>query len=266
MSNSSSTVLVLGAGKMVEAILKGLNKTENLSEWMIYSPSGVSAQKLAAKVGARAVTDLSVVRNPDWILIGCKPQQLKDLKITLNGMFKETLFVSILAALSEKDQLETLEVQELIRIMPNLPVEFNQGVTLLSSESASERLSSFNALFGKLGISIVVKENEFEELTLLTGSGPAFFYEFTLRLSESFSSLDSNQRENLAKQVLRGAATAVSNRSDSLSEMTDAVTSKGGVTIAVLEAWRGQGLVEVIKSGIKQGLERTKELKTLLQK
>ncbi|MFP5385626.1 MAG: pyrroline-5-carboxylate reductase family protein [Bacteriovoracia bacterium] len=259
-------VLVLGAGKMVEAILSGLKKTENLSEWMIYSPSGSSAKKLAGKVGATFVKDLSDVKNPDWVMIGCKPQQLTELKETLKGRFKDSLFISILATLSEGDQLKTLGVNSLIRVMPNLPVEFNEGVVLLSSSSARERLSSFKSYFGRLGEVVIVQEEELEELTLLTGSGPAFFYEFALNLSQGFTSLSPEEREKLARQVLKGAGVAVKNTNLPLSVMTDAVTSKGGVTIAVLEQWRKSGLVDLLKKGIEAGKIRTEEIKSLLRK
>ncbi len=258
-------VLVLGAGKMVEAVLTGLKKTTNLSEWMIYSPSGVSAAKLAGKVGALSVQDLSAVKNPDWILIGCKPQQLKELKETIGERFKGSLFVSLLAAVSEEDQMRILETKDLIRLMPNLPVEFNEGICLLSSVSAKQRLSSFQTLFEKLGTSLIVSEEELDELTLLTGSGPAFFYEFALSLASCFESLNPEGREKLVRQVFKGSARNSSTSTKSLSEMTDAVTSKGGVTIAVLTQWREKQFVDFIKQGILAGKKRTDEIKSLLR-
>lgn len=258
-------VLVLGAGKMVEGILTGLKKGQNLSEWHIYSPSGTSAAKLAGRVGARFINDLALIKNPDWVLVGCKPQQLKELSSMLNGRFKESLFVSILAALTEEDQRTQLGAPYLIRCMPNLPVEFNEGVVLLASESAKSRLSSFQSLFSKLGTCLIVNEKELEELTLLTGSGPAFFYEFTKNLAESFESLSQEERETLARGVLRGAARSVSQGKKSLSELTDSVTSKGGVTIAVLEEWRKEGLLTLLKKGIAAGLKRTEEIKELIR-
>lgn len=259
-------VLVLGAGKMTEAILLGLKKTEDLSQWEIFSPSGISAQKLAVKIGARAVSDLKEVKNPDWILVGCKPQQLKDLKAIIQDKFNGSLFVSILAALSEDDQRGILGAKELIRVMPNLPVEFNDGVILLSSESAKTRLKSFETLFSKIGYSKIVSEDELEELTLLTGSAPAFFYEFSQILAQGFTSLDPEGREKLIKAVLKGAGVAAKNSSSSLGEMTSAVTSKGGVTIATLEEWRSKGFKELIQKGIEAGKNRAKEIKSLLQK
>lgn len=258
-------VLVLGAGKMTEAILMGLKKTTNLSEWMIYSPSGTSASKLSGRVGARSVADLSQVKNVDWILVGCKPQQLKELSATLDGRFKESLFVSMLAAVSEEDQLKILGAKELIRIMPNLPVEYNDGIILLSSITAKGRLSSFQTLFEKLGNSLIVQESEFEELTLLTGSGPAFFYEFARELAASFTSLDEAQREKLVRQVMKGSSLSAQNSKLSLQEMTDAVTSKAGVTIAVLNEWRESKFSQFIQKGIEAGRKRTEEIKSLLR-
>lgn len=258
-------VLVLGAGKMTEAILSGLHKTGNLSQWIIYSPSGTSAGKLADKVGATFVTDLGLVKDPDWILVGCKPQQLHELKKTLGGRFKNCLHVSMLAALSEEEQKNILEVKNLVRMMPNLPVEFNEGVILLSSASAEGRLSYFQNLFSKLGTCLVVKEEELDELTLLTGSGPAFFYEFAKDLASAFSSLDQAQREDLIRQVLKGSAHSVSSSPESLTRLTESVTSKGGVTIAVLTYWRDSGFFQMIKAGIFSGKKRAGEIKELLR-
>lgn len=258
-------VLVLGAGKMVQAILLGLKHTEDLSQWMIFSPSGTSAKNLANQMGAQHVADLSVASEADFILVGCKPQQLLSLKETIGDRFKNTLFVSLLAAVSEKDQLRTLGARELIRCMPNLPVEFRKGVVLLSSKSARDKVVSFQRLFSKLGMGLVVSEDELEELTLLTGSGPALFYEFTQRLSEAFHSLDSLKREELARAVLMGAAITVEKDQASLQELVKRVTSKGGVTIAVLEAWRREGFGGFLRKGIEQGKLRAEEIKSLIR-
>jgi pyrroline-5-carboxylate reductase len=258
-------VLVLGAGKMTEAILSGLMQTESLQDWMIYSPSGTSATKLAEKVGARAVIDLSGIQHPDVILVGCKPQQLKDLGHSLSGRFRDSLYLSFCAAISEEDQKSLLGVSQLIRCMPNLPVEQREGVILLSSLSAKDRLSSFQELFSQLGTCLIVSEEELDELTLLTGSGSAFFYEFASTLASSFSSLHSLEREKLVRQVFQGAALMAQEKTQTLSELTEAVTSKGGVTIAVLERWRENKISLFIKDGILAGIRRAQELRVILR-
>lgn len=256
-------VLVLGAGKMTGAILEGLKNEVDLSRFYIYSPSGVSASALAKSVGAVHVKTLDEV-TPDYVWIGCKPQQLKDLALALNGRFQNATFVSMLAALTEKDQLTVLGVKKLIRIMPNLSVKYKKGITLISTESAKANLAQIKTLFSLIGLAKELPEAELEELTLLTGSGPALFYEFTKILSASFNSLTDAEREELARMVLVGSGVSVSSSEDSLSTMIDGVTSKAGVTIAVLEQWRKLKMNELILDGVSTGKKRSDEIKASL--
>lgn len=256
-------VLVLGAGKMVEAILIGLKETEDLSSWSIFSPSGESAKALALKVGAEWVKELPNLKY-DYVLLGCKPQQLPDAALLLNDNLRDSLLISVLAAISEEKQREILKSKQLVRVMPNLPVKYKVGVTLLSSNSATNELPKVQKLFSNLGSAVILQEKELEELTLLTGSGPALFYEFSKNLSESFTSLDQKQRESLGRQVFLGSAISAKNEEKSLQEMIDSVTSRGGVTIAVLENFRSMKLLDLIKGGIAAGLKRTQELKAIL--
>lgn len=258
-------VLVLGAGKMVESILEGLKNETDLSQFYIYSPSGVSSKALAKKIGCHVAETIDEVANPEWIWIGCKPQQLKSLEQSFRGKFPQVTFVSMLAAISEADQLKILGVNRLIRIMPNLPIRFKKGITLITSRSASSDLKRLSNLFSLVGLVKEVNENQFEELTLLTGSGPALFYEFTKNLGHCFSSLPASEVEELSRAVLQGAGVSAEASGDGLKEMIDHVTSKAGVTIAVLEKWREEKLEQVIKNGVEAGLQRTFEIKDFLR-
>lgn len=246
-------VLVVGAGKMNGAILAGLSG--ECSQWGIISKSGVSAKKMADEFGLQFVEKIEDFHNPDWILLGCKPQQIREIRIP------DVPVMSVLAAIPEETQKKILGVSHLVRVMPNLPVKTRNGVTLLSS-SSKPLLKTAEELFSKLGVTKTMGEKELEELTLLTGSGPALFYEFARNLAGSFTSLSESEREDLVKAVLRGSASSVGETA--LQEMIDAVTSKGGVTIAVLEEWRKEKLSDVLAGGVKNGLKRTEELKSRL--
>lgn len=247
-------VLVIGAGKMVESILAGL-PAPVVSSWGIVSKTGGSARALATKYGLRFVDRVGDFQNPEWILLGCKPQQLKEISVP------DVPVMSLLAAIPEKTQKEILKVSGLVRVMPNLPVKTRTGVTLIASTS-KPLLKTPEELFSMLGLARVMSEKELEELTLLTGSGPALFYEFARGLAASFSSLSDQDREELVKAVLKGSAASLGETS--LQSMIDAVTSKGGVTIAVLEEWRKNQLAGVLRSGVDNGMKRTEELKSHL--
>lgn len=248
---------------MVEAILTGLNNFYDLSNVSIFSPTGVSAQKLAQKLGARQVTDLNSVK-ADLLLIGCKPQQIKNLKTLMGDRFSDIPAISILAALPEKTQADILGCSALVRVMPNLAVSLNQGVSLVSSDSAPMLLERVKELFSLLGKVETVSEAELEDLTLLTGSSPAFFYEFASYLAQSFQSLTPGKREDLIRQSLIGAALTIKDSEQSLEGLIQNVTSKGGVTIAVLEEFRRLKLSKLVNEGVKKGHERATELRSII--
>lgn len=259
-------VLILGAGKMVEAILEGLKNESDLSHFYVYSPSGKSAVQLAKKIGINFVTSLDEIKDPDWIWLGCKPQQLNHLASSIEGRFPNATYLSMLAALAEVDQLKILGAAKLVRIMPNMPVKFKKGVTLISSNSAASELKQVLNLFSLIGLAKVVKENELEELTLLTGSGPALFYEFSKMLAGSFTSLTESEREDLARMVLAGSGVSATGSVETLSEMISSVTSKGGVTIAVLESWKQLKLNELIGNGVAAGKQRSSQIRESLRR
>lgn len=252
-------ILVLGAGKMTEGILRGLASKMDLSNVFIFSPSGKSAQRLADKVGGNWIQDLNSIR-PDLMLIGCKPQQIRELKKIIGEKFNHVPTLSILAALSEKTQMDILGVTELVRIMPNLAVAFNQGVSLVSSVSSNKGLDKTCEIFKMLGHVEVVSEAELEDLTLLTGSSPAFFYEFASTLAASFGSLDEKKRELLIRKSLLGAAETIRHSHESLGELISNVTSKGGVTIAVLEELRRKNLNDMVSGAVSKGHQRARDL------
>lgn len=259
-------VLVIGAGKMTSAILEGFKGQEDLSQWEIFSPTGVSAKKLAESVGAKWREDLNHLEGFDYVLLGCKPQQLGDFGKDHGDKIKAFPVLSMLAAISEEDQRAHLKVSKLVRIMPNMPVKFRKGVTLIASSSASESLTHIQVLFQKIGNAYGMKESELEELTLLSGSGPAFFYEFSKNLADSFSSLSSNEREEISRAVLLGSGLMSSVEKKDLNTLIGEVTSKGGVTIAVLEKFRELDLKDLVLKGMQNGVKRTQELKELLRR
>jgi pyrroline-5-carboxylate reductase len=171
----------------------------------------------------------------------------------------------MLAAVSESDQRKILGISKLIRIMPNLPVKYKKGITLISSDSAPSEMKQVKNLFSLVGLSQEVEECELEELTLLTGSGPALFYEFTRLLAASFTSLPLNERERLARMVLSGSGVSLESAPDELDQMIGQVTSKAGVTIAVLDEWRDLKLNKLILAGIAAGKKRSVQISQTLR-
>ena len=65
--------------------------------------------------------------------------------------------------------------------------------------------------------------------------------------------------------VLSGSGVSLESASEELDQMIGQVTSKAGVTIAVLEEWRNLKLNELIMSGVTAGKKRSIEISQTLR-
>ena len=251
-------ILVLGAGKMVEALLNGILPDEN--KYYFYSPSGVSAEKLAAKFNAQAV-DKDLIPDPDFIVLAHKPQQLGQVAKELNGRFKEIPFISMLAAIDEQTHKKVLGATRIARIMPNLNVRFKRGVTLVSSVSFHKDELKFTLNWlSPTGLCLHVSEDQLNELTLLTGCGPALFFQFAIYLSKSFKSLPASELFKLTEQIMKGSAELLQEYPGDFEAAIKDVSSKGGVTEAILRAWDENHLNREIEKGIMAGRARSEKI------
>ena len=73
------------------------------------------------------------------------------------------------------------------------------------------------------------------------------------------------ERENLARMVLSGSGVSLESAPEELDQMIGQVTSKAGVTIAVLDEWRKLKLNELIVAGIEAGKKRSMAISQTLR-
>ncbi|MFY7993812.1 MAG: pyrroline-5-carboxylate reductase family protein [Bacteriovoracaceae bacterium] len=264
--------IVLGCGNMSQAMIQGMKGVVDFKQTFFYTPSKTRAKNLAQEVGGLFAQELDdLPRDPDFVFINCKPQQFNQLAQDLKGRFTSNpLFISILAATPRSLHETLLGSDRILRVMPNMPVRYQKGVSLLLSSngvSDSEK-KKWTEYLGSLGmIKWTQTEEEFNRLMLLCGSGPAFMYQWLRWLSQMSDDLDLAQREELSIAVMEGALFALKSAPEkNLETLIGEVTSKGGVTAAVLEGWKTAGVEESLKKGFIQGEKRTNEIQDLIIK
>ncbi len=263
-------MLVLGCGNMSSAIIEGLAKDFDYTNTYFFTPSQTRAQTLAAKVGGKFVGRIKELpADPEVVFIACKPQQFSELAKELVGKFTSNpTYISILAATPISLHESLLHTKKVLRVMPNMPVRFNKGISLLHS---SADIPETEKLFWEEKFSIigeakwVQNEDEFNQLMLLTGSGPAFIYQWLKWMAEMNQGISKSEQEKLAISVMEGALAAIkSDDSKSLDTLISEVTSKGGVTAAVLEGWKNENVSTSLQRGWKKGLLRTAEIEKII--
>lgn len=258
----------IGAGRMASAIVRGLlagknAQPEDLSCTCGNDPSGPA---LAEATGIRFEKDPAfLLADSENIVFACKPQQLADLPQTLAEGTRGKLILSILAGIPLERLLQvTPDARNIVRIMPNTPAQIGQGVSAFASRqplSAADR-HTVQTLLSAMGTFTEVPEDQLDAVTALSGSGPAYVFEFARLLTEAGVNLGLPEATAtlLARKTVSGAAGLLEHRPDtSTGELVREVTSPGGTTEAALKVLEGR-FSQLISEALEAARDRSQEL------
>ena len=224
-------ILVWGYGKMTGAMVEG---------WLA---SGMSANAVTAynprpKETPRGVRMTTERPNEafDVVVLGFKPHMLRDIAPEMGGVVgSQTTILSVLAGV----ELTTLraafpDAAMIVRFMPNLACALGKSPNALVRDGGSEgNRAQVTDLAQRLGTAEWLgDESQFDPVTALAASGPAFVYRFIDALSAAATELglEQAQAERLAVQMVEGAGALAARSKHSPSELATRVASPGGMT------------------------------------
>ncbi|HKY81518.1 MAG TPA: pyrroline-5-carboxylate reductase [Sphingobium sp.] len=227
-------LLLVGCGNMAGQIL---------TRWLAcgLDPARVTVLRPS---GRPVADDVQVVTAPPaelpaetTVLLGMKPYQLADVANELAPLCGAgTRLISILAGTPLAELRRCFPtVRDVVRAMPNLPVGIGEGVIALHADDAVSApvRAAVDALIAPLGLpEWIADEALFNEVTALSGCGPAFLFRFIdafARAGEAIG-LPADQSARMALATVRGSANMAARASDSPAVLADRVASPGGMT------------------------------------
>lgn len=263
----------VGAGNMAQALLGPLAKKVN--KFFVYSPTGRSAKVFSDTFGGIQKISLdSEILDCDFLFLAFKPQQyvdaVEDIKTSLKWGERDNYptIVSMLAGTPLGVLKDSFPGTEVIRIMPNTPALVGKGVTLICPEKGipadSHTIKSLSELFGRSGLVHLCKdEEELDQITAVTGSGPAYVFEFARIMQEYLTNkgIGVEDSRSLAVALLEGSAQLMASSQEPLAELRNKVTSKKGVTEAALNSMATDDLTNLVHKALDKNVERSKELR-----
>lgn len=259
----------IGAGQMATALARGFVQARVISADRIVAcdVSADAAAKFASQSGGITVADAArVLKESSLVFVSVKPQHvasvLADMKPALSSSH---LIVSIAAGISLAKLSKGLgEFSRLIRVMPNTPALVGAGASAYArgATATEEDGQLVRQLLSTVGIAIEVPEKLLDAVTGLSGSGPAYVYQFIEGLSDGGvrMGLPRDVATRLAAQTVLGAAQMVLSTGQHTGTLKDAVTSPGGTTIAGLHALEQGGLRGILMDAVQAATERSQEL------
>lgn len=253
-------ILLIGCGKMGEAILRG---------WL---KSGISKDEIAIVDPFAEVEGFKVMRNihefkgdPEFVVLAIKPQMADDLLPVLSN-FKRAVYISIMAGKTTHYLSNKLLSMEVVRAMPNLPATIGEGYTALYAPAQVQagKREEIAEMFAACGKTVWLDdERQMDAITAVSGSGPAYVFLFAEAMVEA--GMKFGLPEDLAKaaalQTIIGGAEFAADANLSLAELQGAVASKGGTTQAALDVLReGDALKKLVASAMQAAKHRSEEL------
>jgi pyrroline-5-carboxylate reductase len=256
------SILIVGCGNMGGAMLAGWlagglapERFTVVDPLLAEAPEGVEL--------LRALPD----RRFDAILLGVKPQLLGEVAPQLARLAgQSSIVLSILAGV----ELASLAARfpgagGLVRIMPNLAAAIGKSPVALFTPGLGEaERAAVTALMQPLGLpEWLAAEAQFDLVTALAGSGPAFVYRFIAALAEGAAALGlpREQAGRLALATVEGAAALAAGSPHDPGELAGRVASPGGTTEAGLKVLDAdQALARLVQATLAAAAERSAEM------
>ena len=254
-------ILLIGCGNMGGAMLAGwLASGMDPGTFTVVDP--VLGQ---APAGVTLLRDLPDAHF-DAVLLGIKPQLLGEVALAVAGLAgSETTVLSILAGVELASLAARFPAAKgLVRIMPNLAAAIGKSPIALAQRGlGAADMAQVTALMTPLGTPEWFDESQFDAVTALAGSGPAFVYRFIDALAAGATALGlpADQAQRLALATVEGAGALASASEHAPGELARRVASPGGTTEAGLKALDADAaLARLVAATLKAAADRSAEM------
>ncbi len=263
-----ANIAFLGAGNMAAAMVDGLlaKGACRPGEIACLGGGGPSAPALAARTGIRLAHSLDdLLAGAATLVVAFKPQHLAGADPRLAPLTDNRLVISVLAGKRLESLRRTFpQARNLVRSMPNTPGQIGAGMTgwcSLAPLGVGDR-ATVGQLFGALGRSLELPEAEIDAFTAVSGSGPAYVFEFAAALRDAAAAVgfDPPTSKVLAVETLLGAARLLAQRGTDPEELRNQVTSPNGVTAAGLRRMAERDFRGMMRDCVVAAKARAEEL------
>jgi pyrroline-5-carboxylate reductase len=262
-----STIAVLGAGKIGEALLSGLlHGGRSAGDLLFTERHPERAAELTERYGITAVDVAEAAKRADVLVVAVKPQDIDPVLDELAPLVGPgSLVVSLCAGLPTTLYERRLpEGTPVVRVMPNTPMLVNEAMSAISAgRYATDRhLALVEDLLSTVGKVARVPETQQDAVTALSGSGPAYFFYLVEAMIDGgiLLGLPRAIAGQLIIQSAVGAAKMLAEGGDHPVILREAVTSPAGTTINGIRELEKHGVRAAMLAAIEAARDRSVEL------
>jgi pyrroline-5-carboxylate reductase len=265
---------ILGSGSMGTAILAGLmRRGVDASEVVASTKTEATASRLADEFGITAIAtetnaaaNAEAVVDADIVLVAVKPGYVIEVLNEVAANLKPgSLVISVAAGITTAAmQAAVADNVAVVRAMPNTPAIVGRAVTGLAAGSrvSAEQLATASELFESVGRVVVVGEDQIDQLSTVSGSGPAYVFYFIEEFTKAAVELGftPDQARMLVEETFLGASELLAASGKTPADLRRQVTSPNGTTMQAIAVFEQANLHELFGRATAAALARAREI------
>jgi pyrroline-5-carboxylate reductase len=262
-------VAFLGGGRMGEALLSGLIRSEGRSagDLMVTARREERVRELGERLGVAAtLSNPDAVRWARTLVLTVKPQDMEALLEQIAEVLTVDHLVISFAAGIRTSFIERFGPKEMpvVRVMSNVPVLVDEAMSVISPGAHAEdkHMAVAEELLSSVGKVIRLPEKHQDAITATSGSGPAYFFLLAEAMIEAciLLGLPRNVATELIIQTMLGSAKMLRDTGKHPVELREMVTSPGGTTIVAIRELEQAGVRAAFLNAIDAACKRSAEL------
>lgn len=260
----------IGGGNMARSIIGGLVHMGRAAGTIkVAEPDAGKRDYFRNSLGIDAVEENSeVVARCGTLILAVKPQVMKTVLVPLQPLLlrHRPLLLSIAAGIRERDINQWAGGDHaIVRAMPNTPALVGSGATGMyaNPQVTAEQRDLAESMMRAVGVAVWLdQEPLLDQVTALSGSGPAYFMLFMEALEQAGveHGLERDVAHLLVLETCLGAAKLAMESNEDLSELRRRVTSPGGTTERALQVMEKANIKRIINDAFEAASRRAGEL------
>jgi len=243
-------IAIIGGGVMGETMVSGLIAAGVAPHRLrVADPDEARLGALQERYGvATAASNGDAVFEAAIVLLVVKPRMILSVLVEIADVLEpDTLVISLAAGVElAKLQGALKSGSPVVRVMPNTPAKVRAGMSAIcpGRHVSADQVALVQTLMGAVGSVVLVDEHDFDAVTAVSGSGPAYVFLVAEAMADAGVELGLTRdvATALAVQTMVGSAQLMAQTGVHPAVLRNQVTSPGGTTAAALAQLEAHGL------------------------
>lgn len=252
----SMKIAIIGTGNLGKSIAKGLITNNAITTLYLTKRNTNNILEFEGYKNVTLSTDnILAVQKSDILILAVQPSHLENVLKDIRPLItdKHVLISTVTGFSIAKIEAIVGKDQFIIRAMPNTAIAVGKSMTCIcSNPQGSKRIKVAEAIFNRLGHSLIIPESQMQAATVVCASGIAFWMRLIRATTQAAIQLgfDAKEAQELAMHTSEGAACLLIANGQHPEEEIDRVTTPKGCTIEGLNEMEHKGLSSSLIQGM----------------